>query len=271
MDGSEVLRAVRRRQAWSQRELARRSGVSASTVAAIEAGQRQASLAVLDAVLAAAGLELAVNVAVPEVPPATRAWLGLSLTRRLYLAVGGSGMPPRRNRTPLWGQLLDLAGRGSVVLHADTAAAVWLRPAAPLTSLDVCYRAQQTWPCPATPDVRQIDACGKHAAAGVSILQDQWVLHVDPPADLALLPEHAGRQAELRAVARLLHQAAPQDLAARRPAAHKDADHLAEQNYVFHTKRYGHRPMPDSSDTRGWRVRDDASLAAWLLRHGYPA
>ena len=29
-------------------------------------------------------------------------------------------------------------------------------------------------------------------------------------------------------------------------------------------------PMPDAADQRAWRLHDDASLAEWLRRHGYP-
>ncbi|MDQ3610781.1 MAG: helix-turn-helix domain-containing protein [Actinomycetota bacterium] len=61
MDAAEILRTARRQAGLSQRAMAQASGISAATLAAVEAGRRVPSFAVVDAVLAAAGLEIAVD------------------------------------------------------------------------------------------------------------------------------------------------------------------------------------------------------------------
>lgn len=270
MDGSQVLRAVRRRKGWSQRELAAASRVPLRTVAAVEGG-RTPTVAVLTAVLAAADLELAVDVVPPEVAPPVRAHLQRSLTKRLERAIGG----PRRPRLAgdpgsLWDQLRTLAACGSVVLHGDAARALWLPPGGELQTAQVCFVAWPPWAPAPTPDLTLIQACGGHAAAVVAVSLESWTVGVDPPGELALQPAHAEDRAGLRAVAALLHREAAVDEAGRRVAAHKDAAHAMEAAYVFHTKRFGQRPPPDPRDRRGWRLADDASHAAWLLRRGHP-
>lgn len=266
-----MFRAVRRRKAWSQRELALRSGVSARTVAAIESGRREPGLAVLRQVLSAAGLELSLDAPPPEVDEPVRRHLQRSLSRRLHLALGGGGIPHlSRPPAPVWQQLVHLAARGQLVLHGPLALALWIPPEQPLTSGEVCFTRSPLEPAAAIADLRILDDCPGHAAAVVAVSVESFVLGVDPPADLALDPTMSHERARLRAVARLLHEEAARDAASRRVRAHTDPRHRAERDQVFHTKRFGWRPMPDENDRRGWRLRDDASLAAWLARHGYP-
>ena len=57
-DAGGALRRLRRALDLSQRELARRAGVSATTIAAIETGARSPSLTLLARVLACGGLRL---------------------------------------------------------------------------------------------------------------------------------------------------------------------------------------------------------------------
>ena len=271
MDAAEVLRAVRRRQGWSQRQLAERTGISARSVAAIESGQREPGLAVLRRVVAAAGLELSLDQVPPDLGEADRRYLQISLSRRLHLALGGGGIPHRsRPADPLWPQLLRLAGQGGLVLHGRLALALWLRPEQPLTSGQVCLVRGRSVPSEQAPDLRVLADCGGHAAAVVGVSVESWMLGVDPPADLALDPELAAERPRLRAVARVLHEEAARDGVGRRVRAHADPRHRQERDQVFHTKRFGLRPMPDDSDRRGWRLDDDASLSAWLRRYGYP-
>lgn len=268
VDASEIFRAVRRRQGWNQRQLAASTGAHPRTIAAVEAGSRRPSLALLEQVLSAAGLELAADLPAVGPPPEVLRYLTWSLTRRLRRSVGAVG--PSQTHGPLWRQLRELAVRGDVVLHGDAAVALWLPPPGPLTRVQVCFRRRQPWELPPTPDVDLLPSCAGHAAALVQVGLESWEIGDDPPAELALHPAHAARRLELRGVARVLHQKAAVDLGGRRVAAHKDAAHVAEQHYVFHTKAYGQRPMPDREDRRGWRLRDDASLSAWLARYGYP-
>ncbi len=56
-----VVRSIRRREDFSQRELARRAAIGQSTISRIEAGTLIPSLAILDRLLAVAGLELVVT------------------------------------------------------------------------------------------------------------------------------------------------------------------------------------------------------------------
>ena len=270
MDPAQVFREVRRRQGWSQRELAARSGVHPRTIAAVEAGGRTPTLEVVRQVLTTAGLELALDVVPPPVSDEVRRYLRLSLTERLHLALGGGGIPHRSSpAAPVWDQLVRLAGCGRVVLHEELALAVWLPRDEALRSGSVCFARVQPWPVPDTPDLTLHEPCGAHAAAVVAVSVDSWTLGVDPPADLALDPALGHERQQLRAVARVLHEEAPLDRVGRRVRAHADPAHAMEQAYVFHTKRFRHRPMPDETDRRGWRLGDEASLGGWLRRYRY--
>ena len=273
MDAGEVLRAVRRREGWSQRALAARSGVAASTIAAVEAGRRSPSLSVMSAVLAAAGLELAVDAVPPALGGAAVQHLHRSLSARLHLACGGSGRPDLHLHVPAWAALETLATRHSVHLHGRTALALWL----PLGSTDpvvVCARANGLWSSlPSEYDTSLVDIrpdCAGHPGLPVVVRLGRGRVTADPPARMALDTEHAQQRAVLRAVARLLDERAPADAAGRRPRAHRDPDHAAERDRVFHTKRWRLHEMPSATDVRSWRLDDDASLVAWLRRAGYP-
>lgn len=268
MDASEVLRAVRRRQGWSQRVLAERTGVALSTVAAVEAGRRRPSFQVLSAVLAAAGLDLAVDLPVPEVPPATVAHLHRSLEHRLHLAIGGDGRPSLRRPLPAWTQLQSLAAGGGVHLHGRTAVAMWLA-GQPVSAPEVCASLIR----PRGEALQDLDvrpACDRHVRSPVAVRVGHRRVRVDPPADLALDEDGAAHRHALRAVARLLHEQAARDDAGRRTRAHADPQHERERLEVFHTKRFHQVPMPPADDARSWRLDDEASLRAWLRRHGHP-
>jgi transcriptional regulator with XRE-family HTH domain len=70
LDVVGLVRAARRRADTSQREMAEKAGVSAATIGRIEAGSLRPSLAVLEAVLAVAGIRLvAVGADNRAVPP----------------------------------------------------------------------------------------------------------------------------------------------------------------------------------------------------------
>ncbi|HVV76345.1 MAG TPA: helix-turn-helix transcriptional regulator [Mycobacteriales bacterium] len=53
-----LLRMVRAKRGWSQRQLATAAGVPQSTIARIESATRQPTLPLLDRIIVAAGLEL---------------------------------------------------------------------------------------------------------------------------------------------------------------------------------------------------------------------
>lgn len=265
-----MFRAVRRRTGLSQRQLAARSGVALSAISGAEAGRRAPTLAVLQAVLDVAGLELSVDVRPPDLDEAQLAYLRLSLVRRLHRALGGDGRPNGVPQLPRWLQLEALARVGEVRLHGELAVGLWLPSDDPLETPEVCAEARRGQVLPETPDLTVRAACDQHVRAPVVVALSAGRVLVDPPADLALDPTPATHRPALRAVGRVLHVEAARDEVGRRVRAHRDPDHRAEREHVFHTKRFGQRPMPDATDVRSWRLGDDAGLAEWLRRHGYP-
>lgn len=270
MDCSRVLRALRRREGLSQRELARRSGVALSTIAAVEAGRRQPSLQVLASLLAVGGLQLSAELPPPEPDDAVVRHLRLSLVRRLMRLLDVRGNPWLPRTGGPWQELYGLAACGDVVLHGAAAVGMWLPRAGPLTTVEACVRPSGAAPRPDTPSLTVLSACPAHVRAPVAVRLGHRVVGVDPPDHLALHPAYAPDRAMLRAVSVLLHRELPRDEAGRRTSAHRDPDHEAEQRHVRHTRRYGQRPMPDPHDTRSWRLEDSAGLTAWLRRFGYP-
>lgn len=138
--------------------------------------------------------------------------------------------------------------------------------------MTVCARATGAFaPAAGLPDLDLLEVrtgCPGHGRAVVRVPLDRGRLTADPPADLALEPEHAEHRGLLRAVARALHEQAPRDGAGRRARAHQDPDHVAERHEVFHSRSFGASSMPSRTDVRSWRLGDDASLRAWLRRSG---
>lgn len=269
MDGAEALRAARRRAGCSQRQLAARAGVAESTVAAIESGARTASLPTLSALLAAAGLELTVDVCVPPADLELRAHLRKSMPARLHLALGGNGntvtAPPRG-----WRQLLLLSRLGPVSLFGPLSAGVWLPGLAVPAVLAVHFRRVQPMPLPDTSDLHVLQDDAQEIASVHTGIGIGWGVRVPSPTELALDPSCAAHRPGLRTAARVLHDESPRDLAGRRVAAHRDPEHDLEAARIFHTKRWGHLPLPNPRDRRSWRLKDQASMHAWLRSLGYP-
>lgn len=257
--------------------------MAASTIAAVEAGRRVPSFAIVTAVLAAADLELAIDTPVPSLDEATVRHLHLSLAARLHVACGGDGRPdrpprPPRRPAPVWEAVLQLAARHVVHLHGTTSRALWL-PDTTGGPASACVHDR----APAG-DLRPVDGlevdpalvelrsgCDGHPPSPVTVRVGWWQVTAAPPGELALEPEHSEHRGRLRAVARRLHADSPVDAVGRRPRAHRDPEHSAEREEVFHTKRFAALPMPGRTDVRSWRLDDDASLVAWLRRQGYPA
>lgn len=126
VEAAEIVRTARRRAGLSQRAMATASGIGTTTLAAVEAGRRTPSLLMLNAVLAAAGMELAVDR--PVQPPCRHMLQHLqdSLTVRLHRWLGGNGHPGRGRALPLWCELRDLAATGRVELPGRAALGLWL-------------------------------------------------------------------------------------------------------------------------------------------------
>jgi transcriptional regulator with XRE-family HTH domain len=71
MTAATLLRSARARVGWSQRELARRSGIAQPSLSDIESGARDTTIGKLEAVLHSAGTSI---VAVPSVVPSVATW-----------------------------------------------------------------------------------------------------------------------------------------------------------------------------------------------------
>ncbi len=135
VEAPEILRTARRRTGLSQRAMAAASGIGTTTLATVEAGRRVPSLVVLNSVLAAAGLELAIDRPVEAPCRHVRHHPHDSLTVRLHRWLGGNGDPRRELTLPLWCQLRSLAATGQVELHGPAALGLWLPGIAPPASL----------------------------------------------------------------------------------------------------------------------------------------
>jgi transcriptional regulator with XRE-family HTH domain len=258
MDAAEMLRTARRHVGLSQRELAAAADVSARSIAAWEAGQRSPSLAALGRVLAAAGLELVAEPRIPQdADTSLRQHLSLSLTQRLRLALGESGVLAKPPHSQTWGDLIAVARSGQVLLEPPLATAMWLpdvRVGRPLVSV---FHPRRSLPRGSiSTRVRPGDA----PLAAVPFLMGAgarvWVL---PPAELALPAE---QERMLRLAARLLHLDSSRDDAERRRPAHRDPDEGDEDLRLLRTKAISRRP--DLRNGRGWRLGAAASLAQHL-------
>ncbi|WP_240644156.1 helix-turn-helix domain-containing protein [Antribacter gilvus] len=97
MDAAGLVRAARDRSGLTQQDLADRAGVSRATVAMIETGSRSPSLGVLDGLMAAAGLQLHV-----ELEP-------LDQDVRRLLGEVADGPAPAERVAELWSAFRGLA------------------------------------------------------------------------------------------------------------------------------------------------------------------
>ena len=269
MDGAEALRTARRRLGCSQRELARRAGVSASTVAAIESGGRTASLPTLAALLETAGLELTVDLRVPPVSPQGWEYLHLPLPTRVRVAFAGAGEPAAPSHRA-WDQLLRLSAFGQVSLSAPLAVGVWLAGLDAPQVCEVMFTQLRSEAAPAMPDLVVVPTAQTLSAAVDTGLGARWPIQVSAPAELALDPACAEHRLALRAVARLLHEEPCLDESSRRVPAHRDPAHQAEALRIIHTKRWAHQTPPGKT-LRSWRLQDAPSMKAWLRSLDYPS
>ena len=263
------MRQARRRAGLSQRAMAMRSGIGSTTLADLEAGRHQPSLPVLEAVLAAAGLVLAVDT--PVQPPCRhlRRHLRDSLSVRLHRWLGGSGDPRRERALPLWCQLRALAATGRVELPGRAALGLWLPDPVLPSPLEVGFLAHPGAQEPGVPDLR-LRALSEGRGVPVRVSIGMRSIETPTPGALALDPRCAAERRALRGVAAILFEQGPRDRAGRRTAAHRDPEHEREEYEVWHTKRWKLLDMPPAHDRRSWRLEDEASLAAWLRTHGFP-
>jgi len=239
--------------------LAERVGCATRTLAAWESGRSSPTAAHLDAVLARAGLDLVVVDGRPEPAGAElRRHLQLSLTQRLRIALGESGVLAHPTRTPLWAALVDTARCGHVVLEPPVATALWLPLGQVRPVRASVFRATASLPR------GEIECHAREGQAPASVIpvplegcMRVWVL---PPAELA---RPTDEQALLMQADLVLAAEAPRDQAHRRRPAHRDPDASEEDWRLLHSKSVTRRP--DLRDGRAWRLGATASLAQQLL------
>lgn len=259
----ELVRAARRHAGLSQRALAARAGVSLSAVVAVEAGQRTPSMRVVQAILAACELDLAVDRPAPPLCRHVLAHLSLSMSARLHLALGGDGRPKYERTLPPWVQLALLASAGSVFLTGAPAVRLWL-PGLPVGSVVPVGVDPVADLLPATPAL-DVGIGRLPSTCTVTVPLSVRSLRTPTPLALSLQPECAAWRPALRAVASLLDRAAATDGAGRRVAAHREPRRDEEAGRLLYARRWGSRFLPpDRLDARGWRLDDDAGMRAWI-------
>ena len=266
-----MVRAARRRSGLSQRELARRARVSPTTVVAVEAGKQTPSLRVVSALLAAAGLELCVDLPTEPVCRHVRRHLTRSLTVRLHLALGGNGRPASRPVLPAWQQLRLLSRAGRVQADGPLAVALWLPPVEPLLLPTVVLtREDRSGPVPKAPDLRVREVPSQApgpVACSLGIALSPGVLMTPPPDELARAPQHAEVRRSLRSVAALLDERAARDRAGRRGPAHREPRRQQEEWRLLFARSWSPRLLPpDPADARGWRLGDEVGMDDWIER-----
>lgn len=258
-----MARAARTRAGVSQREMARRAGVSTATVEAIETGRQQPSARVLSALLAVAGLELSADLPVQPLCRHMTQHLHHSLSTRLHLALGGSGRPYDRPFLPAWQQLGLLSLKAAVHLTGDLAVAVWLPMPQPRAQVGI---ATDRVLLPPAPDLHVVhEPAPPHCTVGVVL--SPGLVTVPPPGELALDPRHAPWRRALRSVATALDEGAARDRARRRSPAHREPRRGNEEWRLLFARPWSPRLLPpDRWQARGWRLDDEVGMDEWIER-----
>jgi hypothetical protein len=239
--------------------MAQQAGVSLRTLAGAEAGQRGLSLATLERVLSAAGLDIALvpRLVTDDIQPLVR-HLHLSLTQRLRLGLGLSADLRVRPSGGIWAELVALTRLGTVVLEPPLAHSVWL-PTGAVSRVAVVLHASDPVAATSFP-VRRSEEKPRGWLVPVTMQEGRRVW-VAPPAVLAMADDLA---AQLRQVDTLLHTRAPLDDAERRRPAHRDPEEWREDWRLMVTKAIRPEQRPDVRDGRAWRLGSAASLAQRL-------
>lgn len=266
MTPGELVRAARRQAGLSQRAMAVQAGVSLSSVVAAESGRQAPSLRVVEAILSAAGLEVSVDRAAPQLCTHVVGHLRLSLSARLHLALGGGGRPRYEAQLPAWQQLPLLASAGRVFFTGRPAVRLWLPGLAVEDAVPIGVDPYSPAQLPASPALL-VRRGRLPADCTVTVPLTTRSLCTPTPLALSLQPECAPWRGALRAVAALLDRSAPTDGLGRRAAAHREPDRADEAGRLLYARRWSDRLRPpDPLDGRGWRLGDDAGMQAWIER-----
>jgi len=278
MDVAELVRTARRHAGLSQRAFAAKAGVHAGTVAAVEAGRRAPSVAVLATLVDAAGLELAVDRPVVPLCRHVQRHLHLSLSARLHLLLGGSGRPRVPPVPAAWPELDRVAARGPAYLTGVSAVALWI-PGDWTGPVTVGWAGSAAAPSmrarsPTPPAVAVVAGRELEAVPGpvpgdctVTVALPARSLLTPPPGVLALHPDCAPWRTVLRSVARALDRAAALDGARRRSPAQREPRREEEAFRLLFARRWnGSLRPPDRLEGRGWRLVDEVGFSEWIER-----
>lgn len=259
------MRAARRRAGLSQREMARRAGISTTALEAVESGRSRPSVRVVEAALAAAGLELSVDRPVQELCRHLSAYLHRSLSSRLHMALGGRGRPYDRPFLPAWQQLGLLSLKAPVHLTGDLAVAVWIPMVEPPPAC-VAVATDERFILPPLPDLTVVQE-PRPPSCTVGVVLTPGLVTVPPPGELALDPRHASWRRSLRSVAAALDEQAARDRAGRRSPAHREPRRGAEEWRLLFARPWSPKLLPpDRWQARGWRLHDEVGLDEWIER-----
>lgn len=265
MEPATLLREARRSAGLSQRAMAAAAGVPRSSLEAAESGRRRPSLALLEAVAAAAGLELALDHALQPLNCGTRRHLHLSLSQRLHLLVGGDGRPWHTHRLPVWRALDELAATGRLFLTGPAAVGLWL-PEVVLDPLPLGLEPHGAAPTPSHPRL-QVTVGERPDEATISVPLPVRAVWTPSPAALARDPGCARWRQALRSVAAVLDAEAALDVNGRRAPAHREVQGEHEAWRVLFARRWTQRFLPpERLDGRAWRLGGEVGMNTWIDR-----
>lgn len=177
--------------------------------------------------------------------------LRLSTTQRLFLAIGGTG---RWSDQPYDETFVSLNRTRGLALAPDVARGVWVP--------GVVWDREG-------PLTEPVDQERQHV--GIRIGPWTWV-HADPPLTLALEAAADDRR-WLLAAASLLAMSDSRDEGGRRPPPHRTPDESNEGTHLMRSLTYAMhamRDLPDSRESRGWRLEQPVSLRQQLKARGLP-
>lgn len=249
----------------SQRELARRAGVGRSTVEGVEAGRRGLSVAALQALLEAAGLELTAERAVPAACAHLRSHLHRSLSVRLHLLLGGDGRVRVRPAPAGWAELDRLAAHERVFLTGPAAVGLWIPGVEPPSPVPVGL-ARGGGVLPRSGALR-VSLLAVPEDCTVTVPLPIRSLLTPDPASLSLHPACAPWRTALRAAAQVLADDAARDRAGRRSPAHREPQREQEAWRLLFARRWTQSFLPpDRLNGRGWRLDDEVGFQEWIER-----
>lgn len=275
-----LLRQARQMAGLSQRALAAASGVPKSTVGDAESGVGTPSWTVVQRLVEACGLRLALEVPWEHSPVELldlQAHLSLSTWSRLDLLLGGSGAPTAPS--PGSAALRRVTYGRQLVLQPRQSLGIWLPGFRIDLPLVVDQLGPPGWPC---RDIAESDAASVIIERTISdrpagcvpiALDPSHFLLVPSPLALALTIEGGAQAGALRAVSALLDGAARSDDGGRHGPAHRQADEATEATHLMRSLTFAgldSARLPDWRDSRGWRLDQPVSLRQWLLEHRLP-